>query len=201
MGNDSDELRCLQDSIAALDLRVKELEKSRKSWWQGLRQGLLQEYNFLVIVLGCAFIVGLSALALITFHDLFKQAPELTAALGLAFGAIVGLIGTYFGIKESHEARQEAHSLAQQAVGSNNSGGGAKPSSEDGNSGRLLAASPQEPSEVEATEGAEPVEEASEGAEPRSGTDEPQTSAQGRPSWWRRWWRRWWCWWCRIFGG
>jgi hypothetical protein len=184
MGNDSDGLRCLQDSLDSLDKRVKQLEKSRKSWGQGL----LQEYNFLVIVLGCAFIVGLSVLALWRFHDLFKQAPELTAALGLAFGAIVGLIGTYFGIKESHEARQEAHSLAQQAVGSNNSGGGAKPCSEDGNFGRQFAVAPQEPSEAEASEVAETVEEASERAEQRSGTNEPQTSAQGAQG--RPWWRR-----------
>jgi F0F1-type ATP synthase assembly protein I len=130
MGNELNDVQRLKNKLEELnndlDKLNNDLDKLNKTVEQLKEQGkkrrphnflaMLREYNFLAMFIGCALIGALSWLALWRFDDLFKEAPQLTAALGLAFGAIVGLIGTYFGIKESHEARQEAHSLANKAV-------------------------------------------------------------------------------------
>jgi hypothetical protein len=108
MGSESPDVQDLKNELGELQKQVNQLQEQGAKRW---------EYNFFALSGGCVIILALSAFALWRFDDLFKEAPQLTAALGLAFGAIVGLIGTYFGIKESHEARREAHSLTHRALG------------------------------------------------------------------------------------
>ena len=117
MGSESTEVQDLKNKLGELQKQVNQLQEQGAKRREYNFLAMLREYNFLALSGGCVIILALSAFALWRFDDLFKEAPQLTAALGLAFGAIVGLIGTYFGIKESHEARQEAHSLTHRALG------------------------------------------------------------------------------------
>jgi hypothetical protein len=72
--------------------------------------------SFYVVALGITAVV-FGFLAILLFADRFR---DLTSALGFLtalFGAITGLVGTYFGIKTSSDAREGAQQLARSSAG------------------------------------------------------------------------------------
>ena len=73
--------------------------------------------NFFVVSLGItAALMGfLVAFPLLISH-IFDDPTQVLAILSALFGAIVGLVGTYFGIKASSDAGQKAQDQAAEAV-------------------------------------------------------------------------------------
>lgn len=87
-------------------------------FWAGTRTGTLTQDQKVWLNYGNFFIVasGLASV-LIGFLIILQVAPPAdgTQALGLLtalFGAIAGLVGTYFGVKQSADAREGAEKLA-----------------------------------------------------------------------------------------
>jgi len=73
--------------------------------------------NFFVVVfaLMTALIGFLLAFPLVV-SDVFSDPTQVIALLSALFGTIVGLVGTYFGIKSSGDAAQKAQSIAERAT-------------------------------------------------------------------------------------
>jgi len=77
----------------------------------------LDSANFLVVVIGIlaaltGFLVAFPLLA----NEVFTEPTQVLALLSALFGAIVGLVGTFFGIKTSADARRDAKELASSAI-------------------------------------------------------------------------------------
>jgi hypothetical protein len=93
--------------IAVLVIRTgvgrRSLPQDERSW--------LDYGSLFVVVLGIvAVIIGF--LSILLFLDRFTDVTQALGFLTALFGAIVGLVGTYFGIKSSSDARQGAQDLA-----------------------------------------------------------------------------------------
>ena len=93
--------------IAVLVIRTgvasRSIRQGERSW--------LDYGSLLVVVLGIvAVIIGF--LGILLFLDRFTDVTQALGFLTALFGAIVGLVGTYFGVKSSSDARQGAQDLA-----------------------------------------------------------------------------------------
>jgi hypothetical protein len=97
-------------AIALITVLVIRTGVGRRSLPQDERSWL--DYGSLfVVVLGIvAVIIGF--LSILLFLDRFTDVTQAIGFLTALFGAIVGLVGTYFGIKSSSDARQGAQDLA-----------------------------------------------------------------------------------------
>jgi hypothetical protein len=73
--------------------------------------------NFFVVALGIttALFGFLLAFPLLV-SGIFDDPTQVLALLSALFGAIVGLVGTYFGIKASSDAREDAQKLASETI-------------------------------------------------------------------------------------
>jgi len=88
--------------------------------WRAER--VLRYGNFFVVSLGImaaliAFIIAFPLLA----SGVFSDPTQVLALLSALFGAIVGLVGTYFGVKASSDASEGAQQLASVASGATTS--------------------------------------------------------------------------------
>ena len=82
--------------------------------WRG--QQVLQYGNFLVVALGImAALIGFIVAFPLLVSGVFSDPTQVIALLSALFGAIVGLVGTFFGVKASSDARQGAVDLAARA--------------------------------------------------------------------------------------
>jgi hypothetical protein len=93
--------------IAVLVIRTgvgsRSVAQGERSW--------LDFGSFFVVALGVvAVIIGF--LAILLFLDNFQDGTQALGFLTALFGAITGLVGTYFGIKTSSDAREGAQRLA-----------------------------------------------------------------------------------------
>lgn len=67
--------------------------------------------NFFIVALGLASVL-IGFLAILLFTNRFTDITQALGFLTALFGAITGLVGTYFGVKSSTEAREGAERLA-----------------------------------------------------------------------------------------
>ena len=93
--------------IAVLVIRTgvgsRSLPQGERSW--------LDFGSFFVVALGIvAVIIGF--LAILLFLNTFEDGTQALGFLTALFGAITGLVGTYFGVKTSSDAREGAQRLA-----------------------------------------------------------------------------------------
>lgn len=88
---------------------------SPQSQQSGVRQS--QDYgSFSIVALGITA-VFLGFLVMLLFADRFDDLASALGFLTALFGAITGLVGTYFGIKSSSDAREGAQQLAAGPAG------------------------------------------------------------------------------------
>jgi hypothetical protein len=87
--------------------------------------GPLYYGNFFVVIFGLmtALIGFLIAFPLVV-SNVFSDPTQVIALLSALFGTIVGLVGTYFGIKSSSDAARGAQDIAERATPGNNGPGG-----------------------------------------------------------------------------
>jgi hypothetical protein len=77
----------------------------------------LEYGNFFVVVLGIlTALIGFLVAFPLLVSGVFDDPTQVLALLSALFGTIVGLVGTYFGIKTSADARQDAQSLARDSL-------------------------------------------------------------------------------------
>src|SRR5215213_1039314 len=93
--------------VAVLVVRTgvgsRSISQGERSW--------LDYGNFFVVTWGIvAVIIGF--LSILLFLDRFTDITQALGFLTALFGAIVGLVGTYFGVKTSSDAREGAQRLA-----------------------------------------------------------------------------------------
>ncbi len=89
---------------------TKMLAKDERSW--------LDYGNLYIVALGIGAVV-IGFLVMLLFLDRFDDVTQALGFLTALFGAIVGLVGTYFGVKNSADAREGAENVALNAgVGS-----------------------------------------------------------------------------------
>ena len=81
----------------------KALARDERSW--------LDYGNFYVVVFGVAAVV-IGFLVMLLFLDRFADEIQALGFLTALFGAIAGLVGTYFGVKSSADAREGAEKVA-----------------------------------------------------------------------------------------
>ena len=80
--------------------------------------GPLHFGNFFVVSLGIiAALVGFLIAFPLVVSGVFADPTQVIALLSGLFGTIVGLVGTYFGIKSSGDASQKAQELARVMAG------------------------------------------------------------------------------------
>jgi hypothetical protein len=80
--------------------------------------GPLHFGNFFVVSLGIlAALVGFLIAFPLVVSGVFTDPTQVIALLSGLFGTIVGLVGTYFGIKSSGDASQKAQELARAMTG------------------------------------------------------------------------------------
>ena len=76
--------------------------------------------NFFVVAIGITTaLIGFLVAFPLLVSGVFKDPTQVIALLGALFGTIVGLVGTYFGVKASSDATKEAHQLASDTITSN----------------------------------------------------------------------------------
>jgi hypothetical protein len=79
----------------------------------------LEYGSFFVVVLGIiAALIGFLVAFPLLVSGVFDDPTQVLALLSALFGTIVGLVGTFFGIKTSADARQDAQKLARDTLGS-----------------------------------------------------------------------------------
>jgi hypothetical protein len=77
----------------------------------------LEYGNFFVVVLGIlTALVGYLVAFPLLVSGVFEDPTQVLALLSALFGTIVGLVGTFFGVKTSSDARQDAQTLASSAI-------------------------------------------------------------------------------------
>jgi len=77
----------------------------------------LEYGNFFVVVLGIlTALIGFLVAFPLLVSGVFDDPTQVLALLSALFGTIVGLVGTYFGIKSSSDARQDAQTLARDSL-------------------------------------------------------------------------------------
>jgi hypothetical protein len=80
--------------------------------------GPLHFGNFFVVSLGIlAALIGFLIAFPLVVSGVFTDPTQVIALLSGLFGTIVGLVGTYFGIKSSGDASQKAQELARAMTG------------------------------------------------------------------------------------
>ena len=80
--------------------------------------GPLHFGNFFVVSLGIlAALIGFLVAFPLVVSGVFTDPTQVIALLSGLFGTIVGLVGTYFGIKSSGDASQKAQELARAMTG------------------------------------------------------------------------------------
>ena len=80
--------------------------------------GPLHFGNFFVVSLGIiAALIGFLIAFPLVISGVFPDPTQVIALLSGLFGTIVGLVGTYFGIKSSGDASQKAQELARAMAG------------------------------------------------------------------------------------
>jgi len=83
-----------------------------------LEGGPLHFGNFFVVSLGIlAALIGFLIAFPLVVSGVFADPTQVIALLSGLFGTIVGLVGTYFGIKSSGDASQKAQELARAMAG------------------------------------------------------------------------------------
>jgi len=76
--------------------------------------GPLHYGNFFVVSLGIlAALIGFLVAFPLVVSDVFEDPTQVIALLSGLFGTIVGLVGTYFGVKSSGDASQRTQELAK----------------------------------------------------------------------------------------
>ena len=79
----------------------------------------LEYGSFFVVVLGIlTALVGFLVAFPLLVSGVFEDPTQVLALLSALFGTIVGLVGTYFGIKTSADARNDAQALTRETVAS-----------------------------------------------------------------------------------
>lgn len=74
---------------------------------------VLQYGNFFVVTLGImAALIGFIIAFPLLVSNVFREPTQVLALLSALFGTIVGLVGTYFGVKASSDAREGAERIA-----------------------------------------------------------------------------------------
>jgi hypothetical protein len=82
-------------------------------------KGPLDYGNFFVVVLGImTALIGFLVTFPLVVSNVFSEPTQVIALLSALFGTIVGLVGTYFGVKSSSDARQGAQNLASDTISS-----------------------------------------------------------------------------------
>lgn len=77
----------------------------------------LEYGSFFVVVLGIiAALIGFLVAFPLLVSRVFDDPTQVLALLSALFGTIVGLVGTFFGIKTSADARQDAQALARDSL-------------------------------------------------------------------------------------
>ncbi len=71
--------------------------------------------NFYVVAFGIAAVIS-GFLVVLLFLDRFTDGTQALGFLTALFGAITGLVGTYFGVKSSSDAREGAETLAKDTL-------------------------------------------------------------------------------------
>lgn len=98
--------------IAILLIRTgvggRTLAQGERSW--------LDYGNFFIVALGIAAVL-IGFLVILLFPNRFTDGVTALGFLTALFGAIVGLVGTYFGVKSSADAREGAEKVALAAGG------------------------------------------------------------------------------------
>jgi hypothetical protein len=73
--------------------------------------------NFFIVSLGTTTaLIGFLVAFPLLISDVFKEPTQVIALLSGLFGTIVGLVGTYFGVKASSDATKQAHQLASDTI-------------------------------------------------------------------------------------
>jgi hypothetical protein len=79
----------------------------------------LEYGSFFVVVLGIiAALIGFLVAFPLLVSGVFDDPTQVLALLSALFGTIVGLVGTFFGIKTSSDARQDAQALTRDTIAS-----------------------------------------------------------------------------------
>src|SRR5215211_2603892 len=79
----------------------------------------LEYGNFFVVVLGIlTALVGFLVAFPLLVSGIFDDPTQVLAILSALFGTIVGLVGTFFGIKTSADARKDAQALTRETIAS-----------------------------------------------------------------------------------
>jgi hypothetical protein len=77
----------------------------------------LEYANFFVVIFGIMVaLIGFLVAFPLLVSGVFTDPTQVLALLSALFGTIVGLVGTFFGIKTSSDARQDAQQLASSAI-------------------------------------------------------------------------------------
>ena len=89
-------------------------------------KGPLDYGNFFVVILGImTALIGFLVSFPLVVSNVFPEPTQVIALLSALFGTIVGLVGTYFGVKSSSDATKGAQDIAEKSTpGSNVPPGG-----------------------------------------------------------------------------
>ena len=80
-------------------------------------EGPLLYGNFFVVSLGImTALIGFLVAFPLLISGVFKEPTQVIALLSALLGTIVGLVGTYFGVKASSDATKQAHQLAGDTI-------------------------------------------------------------------------------------
>src|SRR5215210_3970322 len=84
--------------------------------------GPLHYGNFFVVIFGLiTALIGVLIAFPLVVSDVFSDPTQVIALLSALFGTIVGLVGTYFGVKSSSDAARGAQDIAERAQGNSGS--------------------------------------------------------------------------------
>ncbi len=77
-------------------------------------RGPLRYGNFFVVIFGImTVLIGFLVAFPLAISNVFEDPTQVIALLSALFGTIVGLVGTYFGVKSSSDAGERAQSMVQ----------------------------------------------------------------------------------------
>lgn len=80
-------------------------------------EGPLVYGNFFVVALGAmTTLIGFLVAFPLLVSGVFEDPTQVIALLSALFGTIVGLVGTFFGVKASSDATKQAHQLASDTI-------------------------------------------------------------------------------------
>jgi hypothetical protein len=84
----------------------------RSGTWSTEQRSWLDYGNFFIVSIGIAA-VTVGFLVILLVIQPFKDKTEALSFLAALFGVVTGLVGTYFGVKQSADSREGAHDLAR----------------------------------------------------------------------------------------